>query len=137
MKYTLTITLLLSAIFSNGQFKVKQPRDIQHSYLFSTDNPKGKGHIDWGFHDSVVYKDIVIGGSVLQTGKVIKSERFKTQKPFIFMDSAGVVVYMYETERGIYSILYSDITQDLTTLVIGGFGDKMKEYPIYGVVHFW
>ena|SRR6185295_4430497 len=130
MKYTLTIVLSLSVIFSYGQFKVKQPRELQHRYLFSTENPSGKGKVDWGFHDSIIYRDITIGG------KIVKQDSFRTQKPFIFMDSAGVVAYMYETERGPMTIMYDDVIQDLTVLVLG-LGKHPKSYPIYGVVHFW
>lgn len=138
MSKSLPVTFILSICFitSFGQFKVKQPREIQDVYMFSTDNWKGVGHLDWAFHDSIVYKETVIGGSVLHGGNVVKRDSFRTEKPFIFMDSGGVVAYMYQTDRGVITLLYSDETHDLTVLVIG-WKKIERQLTIYDVVHFW
>lgn len=134
-KIILTLVSVILFISGFGQFRVKQPRELQHHYLFSTENPDGPGHIEWGFHDKMIYKDYVRGGSSLKEGRVVKRDSFQTNKPFVFMDSAGLIVYDYETSRGTMSILYNDSVGDIISLVYQLH--PMKHLDIYDVVHFW
>lgn len=134
MKSIITIALMLSAIFSYGQVKNGLPRTLQHEYSFATNvNDDGQhlksGKIDWNFTDSLITK-ATVGPDLNLTYEFIK-----TDKPFVLMDTAGLVVFDYETDLGTYSLLYSDGAKNLVSLVIS-LGKKKKIYSIHDVVGF-
>lgn len=112
--------------------------------MFSTDNPQGTGHLDWAFHDTTVFRDVVVGGPILGEnahGHSIKEDSFATERPFLMMDSDGLVAYVWQTDHGLCTILYSDSVQEFTTLVIDASKEvhpkKKQVLNIYDVVHFW
>jgi len=136
-KIAITSILTLAFISMFAQFRVRQPRELQHHYLFSTNNPLGSGHLEWGFHDSVVYRDWVDGPSTLNGGHVEISDSFPTQKPVTISDSNGIVKYAWETVIGTMIITYSDSAGDIIYLTHQGYGKEPEQMKIYDVFHLW
>ena len=128
MKILLSLFFFFS-LTANGQFKVNEPRELQHTYMFATDNPDGIGHLEWAFHDSIIYKECFKDHALKQR---VYQKLIKTQKPFVISDSAGIIVFGYKTEKGLMKIIYSDEKEDLSILCFG-----KDSLDIYSVVHFW
>lgn len=149
MKYLFLIVVVLFSFAGKGQDTTKFGHlkhlfDISwsNSILFSTDNPWGAGHLDWGLTKDTIRMDVVSGGSVLKGGKVVKSYMWRTDKPFLFMDTTDMAAYDFESYRNApegssITLIWSDgPIKDFTALVLG-FGKKEKVLTIYDVVHFW
>lgn len=120
------ITLLSLTAGAQKKSERKMPQYIQ----CEVKSGSTKAYI-WEFTDSTVSKRLMD----LRTNRVLSIEKWKTDKPFIFMDSTGLVGYDYETDIGTMIVSYSD---DLDTVlnIVYPF-DPMKVTHVFFSCIIW
>lgn len=100
--------------------------------IFSTDNPWGKGHLDWGFGMDSIHLQVVFGGSVLKTGYITDSFVFATKHPEVLREDTDYIVYCWDSKKGPLCLMYDLPHKDWYKLFT--LDTVLK---IYDVIHFW